>query len=220
MFPTICSSPPPQALFIGPTNPHIPITSVSTPYIDQNPHLYVLDITDAGLGVPPPPQSPNLVEQWVRASAEAITEIRRISGLTWDQIGEIFGVDRRTVHFWASGRPLRKTNHERLLRVYEVIRRADTGDPALTRALLLDTSQGRMLKDLLADQEWGQTDHRVAGREPLPGIQGPPPLSMVERKARRSTKFVDTLESSDEPIHPINKPILRSPSRNRPGGVQ
>src|SRR4030065_864926 len=39
-------------------------------------------------------------------TANAIAEIRRLTGLTWGQIAEIFDVSRRTIHFWASGKPL------------------------------------------------------------------------------------------------------------------
>ena len=33
----------------------------------------------------------------------AIAELRRVSGLTWDQLARLVGVSRRTLHFWASG---------------------------------------------------------------------------------------------------------------------
>src|SRR6185503_7037508 len=36
----------------------------------------------------------------------AIMEIRRLSGMTWEQLANLFEVSRRTVHFWASGKAL------------------------------------------------------------------------------------------------------------------
>ena len=33
----------------------------------------------------------------------AIGELRRLSGLTWDQLARLFNVSRRSLHFWASG---------------------------------------------------------------------------------------------------------------------
>ena len=46
----------------------------------------------------------------VQAPYKAVMELRRRSGLTWDQLGQIFGVTRRTMHFWASGQPLATEN--------------------------------------------------------------------------------------------------------------
>jgi hypothetical protein len=32
-----------------------------------------------------------------------IAEIRHLTGLTWEQLAQVFNVSRRSVHFWASG---------------------------------------------------------------------------------------------------------------------
>ena len=40
------------------------------------------------------------------SGAAKICELRRMSGLTWPQLGDLFGVSRRVIHLWASGRPL------------------------------------------------------------------------------------------------------------------
>ncbi|MYE02765.1 MAG: helix-turn-helix transcriptional regulator [Alphaproteobacteria bacterium] len=36
-------------------------------------------------------------------AAHALFEIRRLSGLTWQELADLFGVSRRTVHNWANG---------------------------------------------------------------------------------------------------------------------
>lgn len=194
--------------------------SATTPYVDPNPHVLVVEATTNGWrGVPDVSIDPPTSEQWVRASVEAITEIRRTSGLTWDQIGELFEVDRRTVQFWASGRPLRRANQERLLRAYEILRRADCGDPSITRAFLLDISRGSMLKDLISTQDWRQAEARVRDLDPRARPLEPPALSPTERKPRRPLDLATALESSDKPIVTTSKPVLRTPSRRRTGGV-
>ncbi|MDR1448721.1 MAG: hypothetical protein LBI84_00695 [Propionibacteriaceae bacterium] len=43
--------------------------------------------------------------------------IHEHTGLTWDQLGRLFGVSRRTVHLWASGSRLNATNAEALAEV-------------------------------------------------------------------------------------------------------
>ena len=38
------------------------------------------------------------------STAEAVMEIRRRSGLTWEELGDLFDVSRRSVHHWANGK--------------------------------------------------------------------------------------------------------------------
>ncbi|WP_419950972.1 helix-turn-helix domain-containing protein [Candidatus Palauibacter sp.] len=77
------------------------------------------------------------------ATRAAVSELRRISGLTWEQLAELFGVSRRSVHCWASGKPLNAANHERLMRVLDVVRDADRGTAHSTRAALLEAREAR-----------------------------------------------------------------------------
>ena len=41
-----------------------------------------------------------------QSTGTSIMELRRLSGLTTDQLARIFNVDRRSLHFWASGKRL------------------------------------------------------------------------------------------------------------------
>jgi hypothetical protein len=84
-------------------------------------------------------------------------ELRRLSGLNWDQLADIFRVDRRSVHFWASGKPLSRANEERLYDVLAVVRRIDRGSAAENRALLLEQQpDGTRPYDLLAAGRAGE----------------------------------------------------------------
>jgi DNA-binding transcriptional regulator YiaG len=47
----------------------------------------------------------------------AIGELRRLSGFTWDQLARLFNVSRRSLHFWASGKPMASSNEEHLQRL-------------------------------------------------------------------------------------------------------
>ena len=85
----------------------------------------------------------------------AIAEVRRRSGLTWDQLARLFGVARRSVHFWASGKALSAANEERLGRLLAVLRQIDRGSARATRAALLTPlSDGTTPFDLLAKNEF------------------------------------------------------------------
>ena len=80
----------------------------------------------------------------------AVSELRRLSGLTWDQLGQLFKVTRRSVHFWASGKPLNAMNEQRLLQVLEVVRWADRGDARSNRSAMFEVCDDNTPFDLLA----------------------------------------------------------------------
>jgi transcriptional regulator with XRE-family HTH domain len=85
-------------------------------------------------------------------AGEAIAELRTLSGLTWEQLARVMGVSRRSLHLWASGKPMASTNEEKLARVLAVVRQLDRGTAAANRGWLLASStEGLLLLDLLKD---------------------------------------------------------------------
>ncbi len=91
-------------------------------------------------------------------SAEAaIFELRRLTGLTWEQLGDLFDVSRRTMHFWASGKEMNAANEERLHRVLALVRMTDRGTAAENRAALLQpAASGVRPFDLLASSQFSE----------------------------------------------------------------
>ena len=119
------------------------------------------------------------------STAEAIMEIRRRSGLTWQELGELFDVSRRSIHHWANGKSVSAGNDRTIRRMLAAIRHLDRGSQRDTRALLLSVDQATGVSPLdllqagrfddattpfLAD--WAPEPHRV-------------PLSPAARDARR-----------------------------------
>lgn len=47
-------------------------------------------------------------------TAASVSHLHDHSGLTWDQLGKLFGVSRRAVHMWASGKRMNARNTELL----------------------------------------------------------------------------------------------------------
>jgi transcriptional regulator with XRE-family HTH domain len=93
----------------------------------------------------------------VEATRSAIYELRRLSGLTWDQLARLFNVSRRSLHFWASGKPLNSDNQEHLQRLLSVLRKIDRGSAAENRiALLQPTPDGLLPIDLLAGARYDE----------------------------------------------------------------
>ena len=54
-----------------------------------------------------------------------IAELRRRSGLTWDELARLFGVARCSVHVWVSGKALNAANEERLGRLLGAFAQTD-----------------------------------------------------------------------------------------------
>ncbi len=123
-------------------------------------------------------------EQQTLDTGAAIAELRRLSGLTWEQLARLFGVSRRSLHFWASGKPLNATNGERLRRLLAALRRADRGTAHLNREMLLRDHDGVIPVDLLAA---GRYDDfiRLVGEGPRRRNITLKPLSRVAREARK-----------------------------------
>jgi len=73
----------------------------------------------------------------------SIRWLRENSGLTWDQLGRLFGVSRRTVHLWANGSRMNASNAEALAQAVHMVRNinAPTGD-ACRASLFAQDSDG------------------------------------------------------------------------------
>lgn len=117
-------------------------------------------------------------------TSDAVLEIRRLSGLTWEELSDLFDVSRRSVHHWASGKVV-SAKHERSVRqMLMAVRHLDRGSATDTRALLLTADAfGVSLVDLLKD---GLYDDAMSRAEPRP-ITGQlhVPLSQAALDARK-----------------------------------
>ena len=129
---------------------------------------------------------------------DAILEVRRRSGLTWEMLASLFGVDRRSVHLWASGRAMNAPNAERLGRVLAAVRRFDRGSPTLTKAWLFSPGRsGRTPLDLLREGRFDEID--------MPGsavaAPRPPPLSSAAKKARAPQRPETLVGARTDRVH-------------------
>ena len=116
----------------------------------------------------------------------AVSELRRMSGLTWDQLGRLFEVSRRTMHSWASGKRLNANNEERLWRVLDVVRTAYRGSAQRTRAALFQVREGESPFDLLLAQRFNEA-RSVLGPGPP---QRPRPSGQLSAEAKAAREPV------------------------------
>ena len=87
----------------------------------------------------------------------AAMEVGRWSGLSWEQLARLMGVARRSLHFWASGRPLSPAREERLMRLLAVLRQLDRGSARANRSMLLSVCADDTLPiDLLAEGRFAE----------------------------------------------------------------
>lgn len=135
------------------------------------------------------------------SSDTAINELRRRSGLTWEQLARIFGVARRSIHFWASGKPMNAANEERLGRLLAVIRYIDRGTARETRmALVTALPEGGIPFELLLSDAFDEVAERLG-----PGIAsaGPKlsPLAISARVARATGSPEKLVGARHDTVH-------------------
>jgi DNA-binding transcriptional regulator YiaG len=136
-----------------------------------------------------------------QAPSAAILELRRVSGLTWDQLARLFGITRRSLHFWASGKPLTPAHEERLSRLLATVRRLDRGSAHANRTLLLGMhADGGIPFDLLVA---GQYERVLALLGPGHARARPHPaaLTAAARAARAPHAPEDIAGSLPDRVH-------------------
>lgn len=151
-------------------------------------------------------------------TGHAVAEIRRLSGLTWEQLGELFGVSRRSAHFWASGKPLSAANEERLMQVLDIIREGYRGDARSTRAALFSVTTGTTPFKLLASERF--TEARKLFGKGAERLAARAELSSAERAARRPLPPEEMVDALNDKVHrDVGKGRAARTVRNKRSGA-
>ncbi|MCE2672123.1 MAG: helix-turn-helix transcriptional regulator [Microcystis sp. 53598_E5] len=144
-----------------------------------------------------PKHNPHLFQD----SQKAINELRKTSGLTWEQVAKLFNVSRRSIHFWASGQTLASDNEEKLNRLLGVIRYIDRGSASLNRKLLLNpNADGELPLDQLISGEYDKVKENL-GRGNPPKRPKLTPLSEEESELRRPLPPEILIDALQDSIH-------------------
>lgn len=93
------------------------------------------------------PVSADVAQSHAVAEEEAtvfskIGEIRVLSGLTFEQLATLMGVQRRSIHNWMAGANVRAVHHERIGKVLALLRHADRGSGRANASMLLTPMLG------------------------------------------------------------------------------
>jgi DNA-binding transcriptional regulator YiaG len=148
------------------------------------------------------------------SASSAIAELRRLSGLTWDQLARLFNVSRRALHFWASGKPMAPSNEEHLQRLLAVVRKIDKGTASANRALLLAAREdGTFPFDMLAMGDYDRVLALLAPGEVRRVT--PSALTEGERAARTPPRPEDRVDALQDRIHPSSGRLRAARAVNR-----
>ncbi|MGB8699747.1 MAG: hypothetical protein WCD18_10055 [Thermosynechococcaceae cyanobacterium] len=153
------------------------------------------------------------------SSQTTINELKRLSGLTWEQLAKIFNVSRRSLHFWASGKPISPFNEEHLRRFLATIRYINRGSADLNRSALLEPRHGSMIPlDLLVAGKYEEVK-RLLGAGKAVEEKTLKPLSPEAAAARRPQSPEDLVGALHEPVHrEIGRSRSAKTTRSRKGG--
>jgi DNA-binding transcriptional regulator YiaG len=145
----------------------------------------------------------------VAGAEAAIAELRRLSGLTWDQLARLFRVSRRSLHFWASGKPMTPSNEEHLQRLLLVVRGMDRGSADANRAALVSTHEdGTIPFDLLVEGQYERAKTVLgAGVAERVNASKPSRELLTNRAPQPPEELVDALQDR---IHPASGRLLRA----------
>jgi len=131
----------------------------------------------------------------------AISELRRLSGLTWRELAHVFRVSRRTLHFWASGEQMSVPHHERLVRLVTFLRRVDRGWGKENGALFrLPDERGSSPLDFLAAGEFERAFSMLGPGSGAPR-PSPRPLGDETREARKPLPPDVLADARHETVH-------------------
>jgi DNA-binding transcriptional regulator YiaG len=131
-------------------------------------HLAALNMTTSGVQLEPNgialPQ-PTLP---IKTTQQTVNELRKISGLTWEQLAQLFDVSRRSIHFWASGQQLSAKNEAKLNQILDTVQYISRGSASINRSLLMEiASNGKSHLELLKTGEYHQVKDSIgAGNIP------------------------------------------------------
>lgn len=151
----------------------------------------------------------------VSETGPAVYEIRRRSGLDWNELADMFGVSEDEVCKWASGLSLGSVAENAVRRTLEVIRHLDRGSSYDTRQLLLTLGEDGRASTfvLLREKRFDEVMARAGGGFARPDNR--PDLSDEEKNLRRPEDPMLLLQADasrpDFATNPRIAKVMRAP---------
>jgi DNA-binding transcriptional regulator YiaG len=162
-------------------------------------HLAALSMTTSGVKLEldgtalPQPTLP------IKTTQQTVNELRKISGLTWEQLAQLFNVSRRSIHFWASGQQLSAKNEAKLNQSLDTVQYISRGSASINRSLLMEiASNGKSHLELLKTGEYNQVRDSIgAGNIP----RSPKTAQPTKEKSSTLPNPGDLVDALQDSIH-------------------
>jgi DNA-binding transcriptional regulator YiaG len=159
---------------------------------------------------------PSLTE----TSQATINELKQLSGLTWEQLAKIFNVSRRSLHFWASGKPLSPFNEEHLRRLLGTLRYVNRGSSDINRSALLQPQKGSVIPlDLLIAGKYEEVKRLLGAGKAVekPKLKPLSPEAITSRLPLLPEDLVGALQDTIHREVGRSRPAKTTRSRKRSG---
>lgn len=157
--------------------------------------------TDAGLAVlRPHTVSAIAVASRAFRARDAIFELKRLSGLTWEELAALLSVTRRSLHLWAKGGAINTLNERQVRELLVTMRELDRGTARENRALLLASLRDDgdiTVGDLLRGREFRKAVALIGRRRG----RATPPTSREALWKPEKLSVADRLGTSADRIH-------------------
>jgi DNA-binding transcriptional regulator YiaG len=137
-----------------------------------------------------------------------VSELRRLSGLTWEQVASLFDVSRRAVHHWASGKPMTAEHEAHLYRILASLRALHQGSVQPNRQVLFGSAEpgGRSVFDLLRERNYDEVTRLVG----VPQSGSPVRSQIVVSADRLPSKPEQLVATEDESFDVKSGPRRRA----------
>ena len=176
-------------LVIG--GPTVPEAATAASFIGRT---ALVGHTTAGLSIMADQQATSLP----KSAATDINRLRRLTGLTWEQLAHMLGTSRRSVHGWASGTRLSAMNQERVARTLATMEAISCGRPAGNRALLLaPVRDGRLLVDLFRQGHYDEARAAADAIKVAHTVAG-------ESKPPAASWNITHIDARQDPVHEVS----------------
>lgn len=124
--------------------------------------------------------------------ALSLAEVRRLSGLSWQQIANAVGVSRRAVHYWSNGGNIAAVHQERLNELAAEVEHLSYLGPDQVRSRLteVDDSRTSFLERMIARHRPDVSDSGPSAVDRLHSVDPEPsPDQIGTARASRRSKF-------------------------------
>lgn len=143
-----------------------------------------------------PARAQTICDEKTLAPVYILRRIRRLSGLTWEELSIAMNVSKRSLHLWDSGEAISQRHLKHLHLVAGLMDRLDKGNPVHLRNLLLKDLGGQNALTLLKEGQFALVETQLAPEKASPQFIELP-AEEFRKRLPRGVSLVSYQESQD-----------------------